>query len=90
MAALPPGTDISKVPLAPNPNGDPPNFVNPPTKAAVAIAVGLPLAIISVCFVSLRLITNIKIARKLGLDDCTWKFQRLRFSPVPMADRAIP
>lgn len=77
MAAIPPGTDLSSIPLTHNPNGDPPNFVNPPTQAAIALAVGLPLAIISACFVSVRLITNFKIVHKLGPDDCTWKYQRL-------------
>ena len=56
MATIPPGTDLSSIPLTHNPNGDPPNFVNPPTQAAIALAVGLPLAIISACFVSVRLI----------------------------------
>ena len=81
MAAIPPGTELSRIPLTQNPNGDPPNFVNPPTQEVVALAVGLPLAIISACFVSVRLITNFKVAHKLGSDDCSWKYQRLANSP---------
>lgn len=69
-AAIPPGADLSKIPLAPNPDGSPPNLVNPPSQSDLPLAVGLPLALISFCFVLLRLATNFKHVRKLGLDDC--------------------
>lgn len=67
---IPPGADLSKIPMAENPNGNPPNFVNPPTQNATVLAVGLPFAIISTCFVVLRLVTNFKNLRHFGLDDC--------------------
>jgi hypothetical protein len=66
---IPPGTDLSKIPLAANPNGNPPNFADPPSQEVIAKAVGLPLAIIAFLFVLLRLISNFKMARKLSLDD---------------------
>ena len=88
-AAIPPGTDLSKIPLALNPSGDPPNFVNPPNQAVVVLAVGLPLAIISSCFVSLRLFTNHKTAHKLGVDDCRSKRPEVATKShlYPTADR---
>lgn len=70
MDQVPPGTDLTTVPLVPNPNGKPPNFVNPPSQADTALGVGLPLVIISTLVVFVRLITNFRSARKLGLDDC--------------------
>ena len=90
MAAIPPGADLSKIPLAPNPNRDPPNFVNPPNQAVVVLAVGVPLVAISSCFVSLRIFTNYRVAHKLGLDDCMWKHQDSQISLVPTADRIPP
>lgn len=72
MAQIPPGTDLSTVPLAPNPNGNLPNFVNPPSQADTVLGVGLPLVIISTFVVAVRLATNFRSARKLGLDDCKW------------------
>ena len=70
MAVIPPGTDLSTVPLAPNPNGDPPNFINPPSQAGITLGVAPPLIIISTIVVAVRLVTNFKSARRLGLDDC--------------------
>lgn len=71
MSAIPPGADLSKIPLALNPTGEPPNFVDPPSQGATAFAVGLTLATISLFFVMLRLATNLRVVRKLALDDCT-------------------
>lgn len=68
--ALPPGADLSKIPLMPNPNGDPPNFVNPPSRYPLAIGVGLPLAIISFLCLVLRILSSLKTMRKLVIDDC--------------------
>ena len=72
MAAHPPGTDLSTVPLAPNPNGDLPNFVDPPSQASIITGVAIPFVIISTILVGIRLATNFKNAQKLGLDDCKW------------------
>lgn len=70
--------DSSKIPIALNPNGDPPNFVDPPCLAHTISAVGIPLIISSSLCVLIRLATNSKHTGKLGLDDC--KSIRL-FSP---------
>lgn len=72
MAAIPPGTDLSTIPLAPNPNGSPPNFVDPPSLANTILGVAIPLMVISTILVGIRLATNFKNTRKLGLDDCMW------------------
>ena len=69
-AAIPPGADLSKIPSGVNPNGDPPNFTNPPNQENLVLAVGLPLVIISVVCVALRVTANLSIARKLLVDDC--------------------
>ena len=72
MDAIPPDSDLSTIPLEPNPNGDPPNFVNPPSQAGIAVGLWIFLLIISTFVVAVRLATNLRSARKLGLDDCTW------------------
>lgn len=69
MDSLPPGIDFSKVPLALNPNGNPPNFVDPPSLDAVVLAVGITLIALSSCMLILRLFANFKHTGKLGLDD---------------------
>jgi len=72
MDSPPPNVDPSKIPLALNPNGDPPNFIDPPTLAPAVLGVGVTLIIISGIFLILRLIANFKNTRKLGLDDCSF------------------
>ena len=72
MRSLPPGIDPLYIPFAPNPNGDPPNFIDPPSLAPVVLVVGVILIIISGILVTLRLGTNFKNTGKLGLDDCTY------------------
>ncbi|TGO61263.1 hypothetical protein BOTNAR_0131g00090 [Botryotinia narcissicola] len=70
MATFPPGTDLSHIPLAENPYGDPPNFINPINEEGLVLSVGLPLIIISFIVVNLRISTNLKVGRKLFVDDC--------------------
>ncbi|TVY40097.1 hypothetical protein LSUB1_G003673 [Lachnellula subtilissima] len=74
MNALPPGTDLSTIALAPNPSGAPPNFVDPPSLANAVTGVGITLIIISGIFVILRVIANTKHPRRLGVDDCMYTF----------------
>ncbi|KAH6641949.1 hypothetical protein C7974DRAFT_301211 [Boeremia exigua] len=69
MDAIPPGTDLSRVPLMPNPNGDPPNFVNPPSLYSAGLGVGVTLMIMSGIMLVFRLAMNIKLSKKLCLDD---------------------
>jgi hypothetical protein len=71
MAAAMAQMDPSTVPLAVNPSGAPPNFVDPPSLAGTVFAVGLTLSLVSTFFVSLRLYTNWINARRLVLADCT-------------------
>ena len=71
MSGLPPGADLSNIPLAANPNGDPPKFVDPPSQGATVLAVGLAFAVMSFSFVMLRIYTNLRVVRKLKMDDCT-------------------
>lgn len=73
MDALPPGIDLSKTPLAKNPNGDPPNFVDPPSLATALTAAGIVLIAISSILIFIRLITNLKVVRTLFIEDCTYK-----------------
>jgi hypothetical protein len=70
MDSASPNLDPSKIPLALNPNGDPPNFIDPPTLAPAVLGAGVTLIIISGIVVLLRLIANFKNTRKFGLDDC--------------------
>lgn len=76
MSGIPPGADLSKIPLAANPNGDPPNFVNPPSQGATVLAVGLTFAVIGFSFVMLRIYTNLRVVHKLKVDDCTGRLLR--------------
>lgn len=80
MQSLPPNIDLSKIPLELNPNGDPPNFVDPPSLAHVISAVGITLIVISSLCVVVRLATNFRYTGKLGLDDCKQIFALLSFS----------
>lgn len=70
MEGIPPGTDLSQIPLAPNPNGDPPNFDGGANLQLTILATGVVFIVISSAFVIIRLWTSIKNTRKLHLDDC--------------------
>lgn len=70
MGDVPPGTDLSLIPLAPNPNGDPPNFDGGPTLQPTILATGIVFIAISLIVVVVRLGTGLKNTRKLHLDDC--------------------
>lgn len=70
MEKFPPATNLSKVFLALNPNGDPPNFIDAPSLESAVLGVGTSLMLTSIIFVTLRLYTNIKHVGKLGIDDC--------------------
>lgn len=74
MDSLPSGIDPSTIPIASNPNGDPPNFIDSPSLAPAVLGVGIALIIISGIFVMLRLITNLNNTGKLALDDCMYTF----------------
>jgi hypothetical protein len=62
--------DLTKVPLAANPSGAPPNFENPPTLIDGALGTGIALIIVGGICLAFRLGTNLKLSKKLRLDDC--------------------
>ncbi|KAL9118742.1 MAG: hypothetical protein Q9187_004710 [Circinaria calcarea] len=68
-ASIPPGVDLSKIPLERNPAVKS-NFVDPPTLAPAVTGVGIIMTIITVVFVLMRLNANLRSARKIGWDDC--------------------
>ncbi|KAJ3579134.1 hypothetical protein NPX13_g1439 [Xylaria arbuscula] len=69
MDPLTSSVDLSMIPLAPNPNGDPPNFINPPSLAPTFLGVGISFITLSVISVSIRIFTYLKAVGKLHLDD---------------------
>jgi hypothetical protein len=62
--------DLTKIPLGVNPSGEPPNFETPPTLVHSALGTGVALVIIGGIFLAFRLGTNLKLSKKLRLDDC--------------------
>ncbi|KAJ2995732.1 hypothetical protein NUW58_g1189 [Xylaria curta] len=68
-AEIPLGTDLSQIPLLPNPDGSPPNFIDPPSLEGVTVAVSTILLVVSTILVPLRLRTNYKIYGKFAYDD---------------------
>ncbi|KAL8696317.1 MAG: hypothetical protein Q9201_007722 [Fulgogasparrea decipioides] len=69
MESIPPGANLSSIPLALNPNGGPPNFFDSPSLLPAVTGVGLTMIMTSGIFVIVRLFTNIKHTSKMGLDD---------------------
>ncbi|KAJ4368376.1 hypothetical protein N0V83_006733 [Neocucurbitaria cava] len=53
--AIPPGVDLTKVPLAANPSGAPPNFVDSPSLAAVTYGMTCTMMVLAYSLVALRL-----------------------------------
>lgn len=76
MDQIPPGTDLSKIGLAPHPEGLPPNLIDAPSREHYPLAFGLPLIVISSAFVAVRLGTNLKFSGKLFPDDCQYTAAR--------------
>lgn len=70
MDSLPPGTDLSNVPLAPNPSGAPPNFIDPPSLTPAFLGIGIAFIIVCSILIFLRLFTYLKTLGKVHLDDC--------------------
>ncbi|KAK4197157.1 hypothetical protein QBC40DRAFT_286089 [Triangularia verruculosa] len=71
MDALPPGVPLEQIPLAANPNGDPPNFVDPPSLLAAVQAVGIILGFFALILLVTRLVIVHRAKRKFGLDDAS-------------------
>lgn len=70
MASLTTTVNLSTIPIAPNPFGARPNFINPPTLAPAITGVGITMITLSVFFVTARLYANFYAVRRLGWDDC--------------------
>ncbi|KAL8710814.1 MAG: hypothetical protein Q9220_004617 [cf. Caloplaca sp. 1 TL-2023] len=82
LSMLPPGTDLSKVPVGQGPPGTIPNFVNPESTAGRAIAVTVLFTVLMFIFVCMRMYTKLVVSRSKGWDDFfmrgysvhTWNF----------------
>ncbi|KAH6644886.1 hypothetical protein C7974DRAFT_408532 [Boeremia exigua] len=61
--------DLTKVPLAANPSGAPPNFDNPSTLVDEAWVTGVVLVVLGRLCLAFRLGTNLKLSKKFCLDD---------------------
>lgn len=68
--AIPPGVDLTKVPLAANPSGAPPNFVDSPSLAAVTYGMTCTMMVLAYSLVALRCVSVFKKERRLKIDDC--------------------
>lgn len=62
--------DLSRTPAAAPPPGVVPNLDNPTDLSVVSIVVPSIMIFLTIVFVSGRLIQNIKIGKRWGLDDC--------------------
>lgn len=62
--------DPSMTPLAPNPDGSPPDFMSGPSLAPVNVAIGSIIIALSAIIVTLRLYASYKHIGRLSLDDC--------------------
>lgn len=82
MDSLPPGTDLSTIPLAPNPSGAPPNFVDPPSLTPAFLGIGIAFIIVCSILIVLRVFTYLKTLGKVHLDDCG---SMIFFLPEPSA-----
>lgn len=58
------------VPLAPNPDGSPPNLMSGPSLAPVNVSIGSIIIALSAIVVTVRLYASYKHIGRLSLDDC--------------------
>ena len=70
MASLPPGADLSQIPLSPPPTGQVSNFMNPPSLGHVTEGVGGFLIALETILLVLRTYTNVKTLGKIRFEDC--------------------
>lgn len=68
---IPQGLDLSQVPLAANPSGAPPNFIDPPSFAHLIYGLVDTLMAITILFVALRIMSTFNKKNSLKADDCT-------------------
>lgn len=70
MASLPPGIDLSTIPLAAPPPGATSNFINPESLATTFMGIGVFMLVLTAIVVIVRLFSNYRATRGLGWDDC--------------------
>ncbi|KAK7943818.1 plasma membrane protein Pth11 [Apiospora aurea] len=63
------GLDLSTIPLQENPDGSPPNYVDPPSLEATVQAVGITFGLIALALIVVRLLACRRAPRSLALDD---------------------
>ncbi|KAF3056812.1 hypothetical protein CFAM422_012615 [Trichoderma lentiforme] len=69
--AIPQGNiDFSKLPLSPNPDGSPPNFVGGQSLETANLSIGAVIISLSIIFVAVRIYASCKNVGRLFLDDC--------------------
>lgn len=64
---IPPGVDLCAIPAGVPPDGQLPNFVNPPSLKTTTIVVAVLMTVWALTFVVVRIIVN---RRKLSWSDC--------------------
>jgi hypothetical protein len=70
LYTVPSGVDLSKIPLRPNPDGSPPNFINPPSLASTTYGLVSLLVVLSGAVLSLRILSALKQYGRCRIDDC--------------------
>lgn len=71
MASLPPGADLSTIPLALNPKVQS-NFTDPESLAPTIVGLSVVLITITLIWLSARVYANLHSTRRLGWDDCKY------------------
>jgi len=87
---MPPGTNLSKIPLIPHPDGHPSNLINminPTLKTTTVFAVGIAMIIISTLCLTVRLITNLHYIKRLKIDDSTVHFMTRILTGIESANQ---
>lgn len=80
MDAIPPGTDLSKIPMKANPSGAPPNFDHGPNLINAVQGVGISLAVVTTILLVIRLWIYLKLNRRPLLDDGKAKHREIATS----------
>ena len=63
---------LKTLPAGQPPSGIQPNFANPPTRVPVILGVGIAFLVLAVLCFSIRIYTNLAVAKKWKWDDCEW------------------
>ncbi|KAI0455774.1 hypothetical protein F5B21DRAFT_470595 [Xylaria acuta] len=93
MAApmIPPGTDLWKTPAGMNPNGSPPNFINPETNENIGVVSLSVFIVIATLFVALRLYVPLRVTKhKLWWDDSGLVSRHIWDTPLAIPILKLP